>query len=88
MKRLSQLYASSQTWERLGRLLNQALMLSLTDRTVDMQLSTAKEKYERFVERYPSILKQVPLGTIASYLGINQATLSRIRSLSRTHDQR
>lgn len=40
---------------------------------------TAKERYLRFLERYPSIEKCVKNYHIASYLGITTESLSRIR---------
>lgn len=40
---------------------------------------TASEKYYNLLEEYPHIIQRVPLGIIASYLGVNQSTLSRIR---------
>ncbi|MFK7746945.1 MAG: hypothetical protein AB8B65_01010 [Kordia sp.] len=44
-----------------------------------MHFHTAKEWYDILVCQQPSILKRVSLGVIASYLGITQKTLSRIR---------
>jgi len=42
----------------------------------------AKERYENLTLNSPHILQRVPLGYIASYLGITQETLSRIRAKS------
>lgn len=47
---------------------------------MQLQVSTAKEKYALLLEREPHVLQRVSLGHIASYLGITQETLSRIRS--------
>lgn len=41
--------------------------------------SDALTKYKYFIEKFPNIIQQVPLGQIASYLGIAQQSLSRIR---------
>ena len=43
------------------------------------RFSSAKEKYQNLVTKFPEILQRVPLMHIASYLGITQSTLSRIR---------
>lgn len=40
---------------------------------------TAEEKYAFFVRQYAAFANRVPLGMIASYLGITRETLSRIR---------
>ena len=39
----------------------------------------ATTRYLEFLENYPSILNRVPLSYIASYLGVTQQSLSRIR---------
>lgn len=41
--------------------------------------SSAKAKYETMCQLHPKIIERVPLKYIASYLGITQETLSRIR---------
>jgi hypothetical protein len=40
----------------------------------------ASERYNEFIMQFPDITLRVPLGYIASYLGITQQTLSIIRS--------
>lgn len=49
------------------------------ERKLNERFDSAKDKYENLISNYPEILKRVPLGYIASYLGITQSTLSRIR---------
>ncbi len=39
----------------------------------------AAERYEAFIAQFPEISRRVQLGYIASYLGITQPTLSRLR---------
>ncbi|QJD96225.1 Crp/Fnr family transcriptional regulator [Mucilaginibacter robiniae] len=41
--------------------------------------STSRQKYESFVKRYPDLALRVPQAMIASYLGIQPETLSRLR---------
>jgi CRP-like cAMP-binding protein len=76
---LHQLYDKYQEIERAGRLINESYYVQLEERMFSMHFKTAKERYEQFVESNPQILQRVPLGMIASYLGITQETLSRIR---------
>lgn len=40
----------------------------------------AKERYEAFKEQFPEVCRLANLGYIASYLGINPSTLSRLRA--------
>lgn len=41
---------------------------------------TAESRYERFKSQFPEVCARASLGDIASYLGMDQSTLSRIRS--------
>ena len=45
-----------------------------------IQFETAQQRYEKLLANNPSIIQRVPLSYIASFLGITQETLSRIRS--------
>lgn len=40
---------------------------------------SAKERYATLLQERPDIVRRVPLGIIASYLGMSQETLSRVR---------
>lgn len=50
------------------------------DRITDMANLTAEVRYAKFVQANPNIIRHVPLKYIASYLGITQRHLSRLRS--------
>ena len=47
---------------------------------ISRQFKTSLERYQELISDYPDILQRVPLGIIASYLGISQVNLSRIRA--------
>lgn len=49
-------------------------------RIIDLTTLTAKERYLKLVQNRPSIIKNVPLVYIASYIGVNAGSLSRIRN--------
>lgn len=66
--------------ERVLRIAYEKYYIRLEERFVNAQFKTAAERYEQLAERMPHILDRVPLGQVASYLGISQETLSRIRS--------
>jgi CRP-like cAMP-binding protein len=66
--------------ERLVRIAYEKYYIRLEERFVNAQFKTATERYENLLTQTPHILERVPLGIVASYLGISQETLSRIRS--------
>lgn len=47
---------------------------------ISRQFKTALERYTDLMHQKPDLLKRVQLGYIASYLGITQVSLSRIRA--------
>ena len=76
---LQEIYSTFPETERTGRLIIENYYINLEERVISIQFKAAKERYDRLLVRYPSIILRAPLGTIASYLGITQETLSRIR---------
>ena len=50
------------------------------ERITDMTNLTAEERYQKFLKEKPTIIRHVPLRYVASYLGITQRHLSRLRS--------
>jgi CRP/FNR family transcriptional regulator, anaerobic regulatory protein len=77
---LASLYDQYHDIERLGRVIAIQSLLLLQRKLDCLQLMNARQRYEDFIATYPSILDRANLGHIASYLGMNQVTLSRIRS--------
>lgn len=77
---LEQLYSQSHTLERMGRkIANFALML-MSKRVEEVLFKTSMERYEILLRNHPEILRRIPLKIVASYLGMTQETLSRMRS--------
>lgn len=60
------------------RMITGSLVLSQI-RMESIQFETAQQRYQRLLEMSPDILQRVPLAYIASFLGITQETLSRVR---------
>jgi CRP-like cAMP-binding protein len=79
-KKLEQLYLQYHEIERLGRLLANAGIVQMQQRFDELHFASGLERYKNFITAYPSLLQRVPLGMLASYLGITQETLSRIRA--------
>lgn len=66
--------------ERLARQLTQLIYMDLVERIEGMTFLSARERYAHLMARSPDITQRVSLGHIASYLGITQETLSRVRA--------
>lgn len=66
--------------EKLNSLILTAGLVSLQQNIVDQRFKTAQERYQILMQAFPKIIKRVPLRHIASYLGVTQETLSRIRA--------
>ena len=79
-EKLTALFNRHHEIERLVRIAYEKYYIRLEERFVNAQFKTATERYENLLLQTPHILERVPLGYIASYLGISSETLSRIRS--------
>jgi len=77
---LYRFFDRSKAWERLGRLMNQHYLIQLIERSNDMALKSARQRYAAFQASHAHLFNRVPLKHIASYLGITLETLSRLRS--------
>lgn len=67
--------------ERYARLSMGTVFGHFMERITSIRFTTAKEKYNHFQKTYTNIYHRIPLGMVASYLGITQETLSRIRAV-------
>ncbi|HTF82392.1 MAG TPA: Crp/Fnr family transcriptional regulator [Cytophagales bacterium] len=76
---LQGLYDRHPDIERLGRIVHEKYYLMLEERFLGNHFKDAKERYENLLDTAPHILQRASLGQVASYLGISQETLSRIR---------
>ncbi len=74
------LFENFPEMERYARLSMGTLFGHFIERITSMRFTTAKEKYQHFCKAYQHIYHRIPLGMTASYLGITQETLSRIRA--------
>ncbi|MEE6130324.1 Crp/Fnr family transcriptional regulator [Chryseobacterium arthrosphaerae] len=77
---LEQLSNKNTEIQQLYRLAMSSLLISTQSRVDKMLFQSADERYEDFVKSYPKAYDFLTLGMIASFLGITQETLSRIRS--------
>lgn len=66
-------------WERLARHLLEQLAIKKERREADFLLRSPQERYQQFLKEYGEIADRVANYHIASYLGITEVALSRIR---------
>ncbi len=73
------LLAKYHNMEKFMRLLSIDMLSKIVLKLNAIQFQTARERYDYMITEFPDISNRVPLGHIASYLGMTQETLSRIR---------
>lgn len=67
-------------FEHLFRLVLSKVIVQFRQRVVSIQFRTVKQRHKSLIIQYPRIELIASLGDIASFLGIRQETLSRIRA--------
>jgi CRP-like cAMP-binding protein len=77
---LESFYAKYHSLEHLGRKLIEAYYGAFMKKTFDVLFLSAEERYHIFEKDQHDLLNRIPLRYIASYLGITQETLSRLRA--------
>jgi CRP-like cAMP-binding protein len=78
-QRLKELYQLVPVWVEICKEVADENGMEVSARLFQFQTLTATERYQLFCKDYPQVIKRATLGHIASYLGIDIATLSRIR---------
>jgi len=76
---MMKLYELVPAWRQITKDVDEMKFNDLMNRSIQLQTLSARERYELFCQNYPEVIKRVALRHIASYLGIDIATLSRIR---------
>jgi CRP-like cAMP-binding protein len=77
LQRLFQSDIHAANW---GRKLAEKELISTEERLISREFRNAKERYMDLLTSHPDLLQRVALGHIASYLGITQVSLSRVRA--------
>ncbi|CAL2091658.1 Crp/Fnr family transcriptional regulator [Tenacibaculum sp. 190524A05c] len=78
-EQLVQLEKESPNWTMLLKILTEYEYFELERRVFMLQREPAEKKYLDLMEHQPELIKEIPLNYLASYLGITQRHLSRIR---------
>jgi len=78
-EKLDELYLKYMDFNFIGRKLTEYYYIRNEMQANDLRILSARARYEELLRRSPQLFQRVSLGHIASYLGISQETLSRIR---------
>lgn len=66
-------------WDAIVNKIIAKSLLQKVERISPMMAEDATARYLNFCEKFPQITNRIPLSYLASYLGITQSSLSRIR---------
>lgn len=66
-------------WEAIVHKMIAKALIQKVERRSPLVTEDASERYRRFLDIYPNVVNRIPLSYVASYLGITQSSLSRIR---------
>jgi len=77
---LQKLYQTDIEIANWGRKFAEKELIKSEERLISLQFKSAKERYRALMTHQPDLLRRVALGHLASYLGITQVSLSRIRA--------
>lgn len=80
VEELHGLYTRSHGWERFGRLLAEQYFVLQQAKAESLLFQTAEQRYLDLLAQFSGITNRVSLGHIASYLGIQGPSLSRVRA--------
>ncbi|WP_276482438.1 Crp/Fnr family transcriptional regulator [Paraflavitalea pollutisoli] len=78
-EQLNHLFHAYPAFREFGRSILVRVLTGLKDRTLSMITQTGEQRYQQLVRTNPTIFQHAPLKQIASYLGITDSSLSRIR---------
>jgi CRP-like cAMP-binding protein len=77
---LQLIYTEHPEFNFTGRFLTEKYYIRAEERLILLRTRKPGERYGLLINSQPGILQKAPLGAIASYLGIEKETLSRVRA--------
>jgi CRP-like cAMP-binding protein len=83
---LQALYLIHKPWEHFGRILAEYFFHSSQSRVEELLLFSHEKRYLNLLQQHPGIVQRIPSFHIASYLGIKNPSLSRIKKRIQQHN--
>lgn len=77
---LQYLYKNYPAFNFIGRVITEKYLYMLEVEVYNLRKQKAEDRYQFIVKHLPGLLQRVPLKYLATYLGMNLETLSRIRA--------
>jgi len=79
-KELQYIYRTYPEFNFAGRIVTETYYTLSEQRLYSLRMQKAPERYHNLMDNFPELIQRVPSKYLASYLGITEETLSRIRS--------
>ena len=76
---MQRIYKEFPAWEKFGRLIAEFIILGMSQRNRSMLFQNPEDQYLSLMKTRPKVIANIPQHYIASYLGIQPESLSRIR---------
>lgn len=73
------LYKTYPAFNVVGRVITEKYLYMLEIEVYNLRKQKAEDRYHFMVKHFPDLLQRVPLKHLATYMGMNLETLSRIR---------
>jgi CRP-like cAMP-binding protein len=74
-----ELIDSSKSWLKFSKIFAEQSYLLMENRLLALQMESAENRYRALITHEPQFIQHVPLKYLASYLGVTQRHLSRLR---------
>lgn len=70
---------SNHKWLKFSNHFTEQTYVLMENRLLALQMESAEKRYKDLIYNHPKFIKEIPLKYLASYLGISQRHLSRLR---------
>jgi len=77
---MQRLYKTYPVFNEIGRVITEQYLYMLEIEVYNLRKQKAEDRYQFILKHFPDLLQRVPLKYLATYLGVNLETLSRVRA--------